>query len=408
MKQFLSIIWVSLIVLQLNAQSTIKLMTYNLLHFPSGTNIQDRKEDLRYILNDYQPDIFMVCELEDADGADQILNYCLGTTDYDAAYFTQNHSGSGYPLQQMLYFNKHKFELVNETYLVTYIRDINHYTLKLKTPNPDDEIFMDVYVAHLKASSGTDNERKRKDMVQVLVDDLVNIPNNHFVIFAGDFNLYSSYEPAYQLMTNPNNAVVFKDPVNRPGSWHNNTQFADLDTQSTHTVSDNDYVGGGLDDRFDFIMMSENLFNNPVLKYLPGTYKAYGNNGHCFNLAITNSSCDSPEYDSTLRNHLYRMSDHLPVVASLETPVTLASPYYTTNTFRLDQGNMVEQSLSISSDALPQFDINIYNMAGQKVLQKNNYEAGEQIDFDTYKNGIYFLEINSPQYHQVIKFVKAD
>ncbi len=399
-------LWVAAIIVNIQAQTQLKLMSYNLLHYPTGTNI-DRKDDLRYILNHYQPDIFMACEVEDATGADEILNYCLGTQDYAGAYFTYNHSGSQYPLQQMLYYNRHKFELVNETYLVTYVRDINHYTLKLLTQDVSDDIYLDIYVGHLKASQS--DTIARRDMVQVLVNDLQNIPTGHFVVFAGDFNLYNASEPAYQLMTNQSNAVVFKDPVNREGSWHNNYNFRDIDTQATHSVSENDYVGGGIDDRFDFIMLSENLMNSPVLHYVTGTYAAYGNNGNCFNKAITSSYCNGSTYDYTLRSHLYNMSDHLPVVLSLETPASLDTPIVEKNLFKINEGTMINDYLSISSGEMYEtFEISIYNTTGQLIKQILNYKTNEPVNFSNFTTGVYFLQIDTGQKHQVIKFVKTD
>ena len=415
MTKYLYILGAFLFVFQIDAQTTLKLMSYNLLHYPkilhdpSGAEVI-RKDDLKYILTSYQPDIFMACEVEDGTGADEILNYCLGTDNYDSSYFTYNHSGS-YHLQQMLYFNKHKFDLVDETYLVTYIRDINHYTLKLKTTdsNPDNAIYLDVYVTHLKASSGVSNENTRKDMVDVLVDDLHNIPTGHFVIFAGDFNLYSSDEPAYQDMINPNNAIVFHDPLNRPGNWHNNINFKDIDTQSTHSVSENDYVGGGLDDRFDFIMISSNLINSPALHYVSGTYGAYGNNGTCFNKAINSSYCQGTTYDYTLRQHLYQMSDHMPVVMQLETPGTLAvRQEMAKQHFSLEPGNMLDNYLKIHADTAQYLNLNIINTTGQVVLHLTHYHTDTNLNVSNLTPGMYYLQVKSPQYQQVIKFVKTD
>jgi hypothetical protein len=44
-------------------QSTIKTMFYNLLEFPEALP-GDRSTILKNILNEYNPDIFMVCELQ--------------------------------------------------------------------------------------------------------------------------------------------------------------------------------------------------------------------------------------------------------------------------------------------------------------------------------------------------------
>ena len=396
-----------LLIFRIDAQTQIKLMSYNLLHYPSGTG-EDRSDELRYILNDYQPDIFMACEIEDNTGANEILDYCLGTQNYASSTFSYNHSGS-YNLQQMLYFNKHKFDLVNETYLVTYIRDINHYTLKLKSDNPADQIYLDVYVAHLKAGNYNGDPQTRDDMVNVLLNDLSNIPSDHFVVVAGDFNFYGANEPAYQDLMNTGNAFVLKDPVNRPGSWHNNINFTDIHTQSTHAVSENNFVGGGLDDRFDFILLSDNLMNNPVLHYVSGSYSVYGNNGNCFNHAIINNTCQGSTYDATLRQHLYNMSDHLPVVLTLETPVTVGVDEVTDDaTFAILEGNIIRTGFHIKSQTAGNFEVRIYDISGQLIKKIDNYRNANFVNVSGWTSGIYFLQVKDVKNQQLIKFVKTD
>jgi hypothetical protein len=56
-----------------SAQGTIKTMFYNLLEFPSAQP-NNREQILMEILNEYEPDLFMICELESEYGADLILN----------------------------------------------------------------------------------------------------------------------------------------------------------------------------------------------------------------------------------------------------------------------------------------------------------------------------------------------
>jgi endonuclease/exonuclease/phosphatase family metal-dependent hydrolase len=410
MKKYLIIAGIFFSVSFLSAQNTIKLMSYNLLHYPSGTNL-DRKGDLRYIIDTYEPDIFMVCELESETGSDEILNYCLNDTgnNYAAATFRYNGSSNYQDLQQMLYYNKYKFELIYETSLLTQIRDINHYVLKLLSQESDtNPVIIDVYVAHLKASGGSNNEAERLDMVNQFTNDLQNIPQGHFVIFAGDFNFYSSSEPGYQELTDSSNAIVMIDPTNRPGSWHNNYDFRDIQTQATHSQSGNDYVGGGLDDRFDFIMLSQNMMTDPKLQYLTNTYAAYGNNGNCFNQAINSSACAGTTYDATLRQHLYNMSDHLPVVLSLETNQTLYSQeIYSNDTFHIVNGNIVYNNLIISSENIKKINIEIYDIAGQSVLKKSGYISNTPLNVQVLQTGIYFIHLKAENMHQIIKFVKS-
>ena len=59
--------------LGVNAQGTIKTMFYNLLEFPSAQP-NNREQILMEILDEYEPDLFMICELESEFGADLILD----------------------------------------------------------------------------------------------------------------------------------------------------------------------------------------------------------------------------------------------------------------------------------------------------------------------------------------------
>ena len=397
---------------QTHAQTEIKLMSYNLLHFPTGTTY-DRTDDLRYILDSYQPDIFMVCELESDTGSDMILNNCLNYNGdlYRGASFRENESSNYRDLQQMLYYNRQKFELTYETSLLTQIRDINHYVLKMRNVDQTNTpVYIDIYVAHLKASGGTDNELTRANMVQVFTDDLQNIPPDHYVIFAGDFNLYSSSEPAYQKIIDNTNAIIMHDPANSPGSWHNNYDFRALHTQATHSQSNNIFVGGGIDDRFDFIMISDNMLNDPVLHYVDDTYKSYGNNGNCFNKAVTNSDCDSAEYDFTLRTHLYNMSDHLPVVMKLETNQTInldVASYEPVSAYHVVP-NLVRNRLKISGKENSILQLSIFDSTGKQVISLPAYQTFTEIGTDFLRPGVYFIRIQENNQVQTLKFVKTD
>jgi len=309
------------------SQTQIKVMSYNLLDFPQAPP-DNRENILKSILSNIQPDIFMVCELQTETGANTILNTSLQTTDnrYARAVFVNNRSTTYHNLQQLVFYNTQKLLLTGQSEIITSLRDINHYNFTLKTENMiANPIYLDVFVAHLKSSTGSSNENKRLDMVLDFTTSLASIPSNHFVIFGGDFNLYKNTEPAYQELLDITNAIVLVDPLNRPGNWHSNSTFKDIHTQSTRNSSFTDGLGnffgagGNLDDRFDFILMSKNLENNTNLHYVSGSYKSFGNNGNCFDKSINNINCTGV-FSQEIRDNLYNMSDHLPVVMELETP----------------------------------------------------------------------------------------
>ena len=398
-------------------------MTYNLMHYPgtlhydndAGTFV-DRTPVLREIIADYLPDIFMICEIKEAQAADHLLQDALLPVNehYEMANFVYNQSSSYTELQQMLFYNTQKLTLSNQEVITTYIRDINQYSFILNTATP---LYLEVFVAHLKASSGETNENKRLQMVEQLTNHLANLPTDSYVIFGGDFNFYSGYEPGYQKLLDPANAIRLVDPINRYGYWHNNSDFTDIHTQSPlqsndHFISESgdwDGVTGGLDDRFDFILISENLENGTALTYVPDTYKSYGNNGNCFNGNINDTDCDG-DYSQEIRDLLFHMSDHLPVVMELETAETIVN----ISDFERQKDKLTiigknYAAQSIELQVAPEVigkQINIYDQLGKKLGSYKLTDEKQLISIVHLNKGIYYL--SSPQFslHSPLKFVK--
>ena len=147
--------------------------------------------------------------------------------------------------------------------------------------------------------------------------------DHNYVIF-GDFNMYTSNEQGFiNLTADPNRAIRFKDPINKPGSWNNSGAFASVHTQSTR-VSGSCHSGGGLDDRFDFVLCGQELLDNTRgLAYIPGSYRAVGNDGNHFNSSINTGT--NSAVPSAVLTALYEMSDHLPVEIKMGINRTIAS-----------------------------------------------------------------------------------
>ncbi|MDC8004619.1 T9SS type A sorting domain-containing protein [Aureisphaera galaxeae] len=395
------------------AQGRVKMMFYNLLEFPEGQAAWNRELLLREIINTYEPDILMVCELQSQEGADEILEVSLndGEVVYTAPPFVDNQSG-GADLQQLVFYREDKFQLLQTDIIVTNVRDINRYELQLNTANGDvDPVVLDLYVSHLKASQGGENELLRLGMVTDFTDTLGDLDPNSYVIFAGDLNLYTSTEPAYIELLDDTNPIVLVDPISTPGSWSSNEDFTAVHTQSTR-VSSGPFgtgAGGGLDDRFDFILMSENMETDPKLRYVPDTYLAYGNNGNCFNLSINNTGCTGT-FGSSLRSNLYNMSDHLPVVMELETNQEIVlngtdfvaeSPLEITNTW-------VESNLRLIIRSNEVKDLLIYDMLGKKMMQLPIETTGEKLlDLSHFPSGVYLLTTSQNNFYP-IKLIKGN
>ncbi len=416
---------VGLYSITLLGQTRIKVMTYNLMHYPGtlyynevSNSFEDRTPVLKSILDTFQPDLFMVCELKNSTGAGQILNDALQTPDnkYDAADFVYNQSSSYAELQQLAFFNKQKLLLDYQDIITTNIRDINHYRFILNTSDHStNPIYLDVFITHLKASTGSDNETKRLQMVSEFTNYINSIPDTHHLLFAGDLNLYNSNEPAYQELTDPSNAIVLVDPIQQEGYWHNNSTYSAIHTQSplqtnTQFQSENggsDGVTGGLDDRFDFILTSENLIDGSAISYVADTYKSYGNNGNCFNDNIDDTDC-SGDYTQSLRDLLANMSDHLPVVMELESAETLAtSSLLSTNGLKILGSNYVHAYIQLEvPENLLNTDIIIYNQFGQKVETIHLSATTQNIAVNTLSNGLYYITNAQFSLHSPFKFIK--
>jgi endonuclease/exonuclease/phosphatase family metal-dependent hydrolase len=397
------------------SQETINTMFYNIFRFPSS-NPANREFILRDILDEYQPDLFMVCELETEVGADLILNTSLQNfPNFQRAVYHKNTSSTSDFIQNMVYFNTKKLQLISQEIHPTNYRDINQYTFKLNTVESETEpIYLEVFVTHLKSSTGTANQQARLGMVEVFTQALEALDPNSYVLFAGDFNLYTSSEPAYQKILSLDNAIQMVDPINTPGSWNNNANFTHVHTQSTRLSNSgfgsgaNAGASGGMDDRFDFIMMSNNFNTSSDFYYVEDTYKAYGNNGNCFDKSINSEDC-SGEYSFELRDNLYWMSDHTPVVMQFETTQTfLSKPVYVQKPmmwFNSPNYGSSYIELGINPQQLNSENIYIYNLLGQKI---RSITIGEQenilLDISGLSNGMYLIKTDRNT--EVLKFIK--
>ena len=400
------------------SQDRVSMMFYNLLNFPN-VNGASRTADLSFILNTYQPDIFAVCELNNSSGASTILGILQGIdSNYQMVTFVTNSSddmnGDSNSLQQMVFYNDTKVILETQHAPVpTTLRDFNHYTFKL---NADDvatnPVFFDLYVTHLKASSGVTNENERLAMVNEFTTHLGTLPSDRPVILAGDFNFYSSSEPGNQELLDNSNNITLMDPANRQGSWHNNSSFIDVFSQSTSTTSINGGASGGFDDRFDFIYLSENFGTNPDLIYSPGSYRTIGNNSNinCYNQSITSNNCSGANYDFTMRNALRNFSDHLPIMLEIETDKTLSTPNFETSEeiINLVSGNMVDDQLTIQlkNTNLPKPKLILFNTLGQiiKRLPVAN-DTSVNIPVNDLSPGMYYIRLENSNI-EALKFIK--
>ncbi len=396
-----------LVVAQLNslAQNEIKVMSYNILNYPQG-DIPNREDTLALILDYVQPDLFLIQELKSEEGYNTIYNSCFTGLDDPFAqvtYVPQNSNpGSSWPLQQSLIYNERMFGLAEEGIRTSPVRDMNRYKLYLKDEGLSlgDTTFLHVFVAHLKSSQGFNNEQLRLEMMEAFTAYFNTLPPDALAIFGGDFNLYSSDEPAYQLLLSPNNLLQWQDPINAPGVWSNGSYpFKQILTQSTRTSSVfGDGAGGGMDDRFDFIMATDALMNqNSAIHYQVNSYDALGNNGSCYNQSITNCDEDNP-VPNYLLNALYYMSDHLPVVMNLETDLNLSTPEEITKpALRVSASTIQSNSIhfNLLCEINQKVSIELHDASARLAFKSEQFAHAPRSRFELpeMNPGVYFLRL---------------
>ena len=283
------------------SQERIKIVTYNILNYPNFAN--EKNSDFNLILSDINPDIVVVQEILSQNAVDLFRDSVL-TTEYSAATFID-----GPDTDNALFFKDSLFTVFNVDFLPTTPRYITVY--KLYHNFTLDTLV--IYSAHFKAGDSPQDEANRLNEAAIfrIFSDMLPVNSNFMLV--GDLNLYKASEPAYEKLLEQTTQGYVLDPISRSGSWHVNSGFADIHTQSTRTAQLPDGgSNGGLDDRFDFILISKAVKDSGGIEYISDTYFAYGNDGQHFNEQIIN-----PPYPISLEIAfaLHDVSDHLPVVA---------------------------------------------------------------------------------------------
>jgi len=399
----------------LKGSDTLKVMHYNLLNYRNGTPQCDGSNNdanlkdgyLKSILHFTKPDIFTCNELgSNLVNASRILDNALNTngiTHYEQAQYSNNSFSS---ITNMLFYDKRKLTLARQDVVkkdlqnVDLVRVIDIYTLYLNnSAKPGgDTIFLKVIVAHLKAGNTTDDKTERAKMTEALMEFLNKQTKRYNYLIAGDFNVQTQSEVSFQNLINyKTEAIRFFDPIDALGNWNDNSNYANVHTQSTHGSSGNAcFSAGGMDDRFDFILMSKEIKDRQMkISYLDNSYKALGNDGGRFNSDINGTSNKS--LPKSILDALYGMSDHVPVVANflvetdlLKKGVIVKSEFK----FKTNFNNSIEIiNKNIANDKVM---IHLYDLSGKTIINAEmTFDSEGKISLSTefLSSGIYILNL---------------
>lgn len=398
------------------SQDTLTILQYNLLYYgnyqssfaecyETNNNTQRKDECIRTILDYVKPDIFTVCEF----GATQALlnDFLRHNLNINGANYWKSDNIINYASSNIInhiFYDSRKLGLSKHIALRTNPRDTDVYELYLNTPGlaAGDTIKLICIVAHPKAGQGY--EASRRAQMQVAMDYLNQYYPQDNALIMGDFNMYGASESGYKLLTQTysNPDILFIDPVaglGGVGEWTNNNQFTAFHTQSTRSYSDECFSSGGLDDRFDFILMGDEIrFSYNHLRYVNNSYKAIGNDGHHFNMSVDQGY--NASVPAEVAEALFDGSDHLPVTMKIFTDVTLGvEDNETQSLYASIAPNPATDYAKVSfynpTHGEVQFDL--YSLQGQLVQRITGvFDEGSQqleLDLQGLPKGFYLLQI---------------
>ncbi len=362
--------------LRLQAADTVRICAYNTLKY-SAANEDGRIPKFARIMDSIRPDILICEEVEDASLGPRFITDVLTYAPFASSQFTD-----GPDSDCMLLYDQQKFSLIDTRYIATELRNIAEYTLETIPSNglrPDTLV---IYGMHLKASDDAPSIAQRQREVRTLMQ---NITTHSYVVLCGDFNIYGPTEASYVDLTGTSATRRFVDPLG--SAWkRNSTEWLRYYTQATRSNGDGACgggVGGGLDDRFDYILLSEAL----APRHVNGSYRAFGNDG----LDRRNGTIVDPPNTAVpqeMAEDLRCASDHLPIVCRLVLGDVGAS---------VDEERVAAPSISVDSNRLTLRGLtagrtySILDVRGRTLIAHYVKTSVETWDISRLSNGSYVL-----------------
>jgi len=409
MKKFLLGLFIVLGGFTVRAQDTLTFLQYNLLNYGNFTsyctannnNVSRKNGYIGTIVHYVKPDVFSVNEITGTRSYHQnLLDNALNTDGVNYYAMAKSLSPNNAYLVNMLYYNKNKLGLAAHTIAQTYVRDVDIYKLYYKSANLNqgDTTFIYCVVAHLKAGNKSGDAAKRTIMARNTMDYIAShSPDNNYLLM-GDFNLYTDQESAFQQFINYTTpAIRFSDPVNQIGVWHNNQKYSLYHTQSTHTIRNGCASYGGMDDRFDFILLSNNVkYGNKKVKYVTGSFHVVGQDGKHFNEAINDPPANT-SVPSNVLNALYNNSDHLPVTLKVSVDQPTGIPQFQSDIEQLSFNNPVKDMVNfrVDADKTTSLHVEVFSLVGKKVMQHqfsiHRGHSQKTMDIGNLPKGLYIL-----------------
>lgn len=281
----------------------MRICTYNSADFSEQTS-GERVAALETVLDEIRPTILIMQGIKGEIGAVRFRNDVLRFVD---SRLVLGSFTDGPDTDNAIYVDTTRVNIVAHAPIATTLRNIDAWIVAI---NGTTDTLL-VVGCHLKAADDQESRTQRAAEASLINGILHTYFGRFGCVVAGDLNVYDADEEAYQILTTFNTSVLM-DPLNKPGDWHDNEAFAGIHTQSTHDSASGGFISGGIDDRFDFVLLSPSLME----RYVAGSYTTFGNDGLHFNNSI-NAEPPNAAVSQEVANALFNASDHLPVYLDL-------------------------------------------------------------------------------------------
>lgn len=290
----------------------LKIVSWNLLNF-SPVFGMDRIEEFQLILDEVDPDILIVQEMESFDAVNLFLSEGLN---HSQKLYVKVRFFDGPDTDNAAFYKKKNLKLISTKQIPTSFRDISEYCFKIKKGPGKDTKFR-IYSTHFAEGTSPSDKQRRAEEARGLRAYLDGYPSHSPFIICGSLNFIDSNEDGFKILTDDTDDSGGRviDPLDKLGKWHDKKQFSRLHTQSTRKKAYGDGASGGLDDRFDMILISPVFEDNEKLTYVPGSYLTFGNDGLHLNKAVNKPK--NKVVAKKLADALHDASDHLPVMIKL-------------------------------------------------------------------------------------------
>jgi hypothetical protein len=310
----------------------LRVATWNTLQYGSVSQITPRQADFRTVMAALSPDVLICQEMNTAAAKDSFLLNVLGVVEPGqwTGQVVDVLGGEG----MCIYWKPAAAAVTNigaftdgggyRKVMQALVKPVGYLT----SPG-----WFRLYSVHLKAGgpATVDSSTRRIECTNIRAtlntDQPVVGPN---FLIGGDSNFYGAYEGGYIRLTESqtDNDGRCKDYLLMPGSWHTNSGYLLYDTQCacnlTGCLTDRgvSFSGGGLDDRFDWLMTSYSAQDGTGFD-LAG-YTTFGQDGAHFNQNINEGGFNNA-VGYTIATALKNTSDHIPVVAVLQLPAKISA-----------------------------------------------------------------------------------